>query len=335
MKTSIIDYCMAIGADPMLVQGAGGNVSWKDGNTLWVKASGTCLADAAHQDIFVPVDLPHLAGALASGDFSVTPRLRSESQLRPSIETLLHALMPHQVVVHLHVVEILARLVRNNFNDDIMGLLGSHLRWVSTGYHKPGAALAQAVSTALGSVPAAEVVLLQNHGVVIGGANVAEIKRRLRTLIVKLAAKPRRPAMSRSYESTLTVTGCEPYALVAEPFIQQLAIDTTLFNRLSSSWALYPDHVVFLGPHPACYGSVDALRTELAYAGLQPELVFVRGVGVFTKPGFSAGKMAQLRCYYDVLSRQPEESDINVLNDEQIAELLNWDAERYRMQLSN
>lgn len=168
MKEDILDYCIAIAIDLMLVQGAGGNVSWKDGDALWVKASGTCLADAARKDIFVPVDLPHLARALASGDFSVLPRLRSESALRPSIETLLHALMPHPVVVHLHAVEILAWLVRNNFRDDIMALIDSRRRWASTAYHKPGAALAKAVSTALGSANTADVVLLQNHGVVIG-----------------------------------------------------------------------------------------------------------------------------------------------------------------------
>lgn len=334
MKDDILDYCIAIGADPMLVQGAGGNVSWKDGDTLWVKASGTCLADAAHKDIFVPVDLPHLARALASGDFSVLPRLRSESALRPSIETLLHALMPHPVVVHLHAVEVLAWLVRNNFRDNIMALIDSRLRWTSTGYHKPGAALAKAVSTALGSANTADVVLLQNHGVVIGGVTVAEIRRQLQVLIDRLITKPRHPITSPLYESTLTIFGCEPYVPVMEPYIHQLAIDAILFNRLSLNWALYPDHVVFLGPRPACYVSVDALCAELMQTCWQPELIFVQGVGVFTQPGFGAGKLAQLRCYYDVLSRQPEAGDIKTLDDEQIAELLNWDAERYRMQLS-
>jgi rhamnose utilization protein RhaD (predicted bifunctional aldolase and dehydrogenase) len=74
LKDSVIDYCAHIGADPMLVQGAGGNVSWKDGETLWVKASGAWLADAARKEIFVPVDLTHLQQAIASGDFYVSPR---------------------------------------------------------------------------------------------------------------------------------------------------------------------------------------------------------------------------------------------------------------------
>ena len=57
MKKLISNFCQRIGADPLLVQGAGGNVSWKEGDDLWVKASGTWLADAVSQDIFIPVSL--------------------------------------------------------------------------------------------------------------------------------------------------------------------------------------------------------------------------------------------------------------------------------------
>ena len=50
-------FCARVGKDSMLVQGAGGNVSWKEGRVLWVKASGTCLADAKDKNIFVPIQL--------------------------------------------------------------------------------------------------------------------------------------------------------------------------------------------------------------------------------------------------------------------------------------
>ncbi len=44
-----------VGKNILLVQGAGGNSSVKHGDVLWVKASGTWLADAEDKDIFVPV----------------------------------------------------------------------------------------------------------------------------------------------------------------------------------------------------------------------------------------------------------------------------------------
>ncbi len=46
-----------VGRNILLVQGAGGNSSIKDGDVLWVKASGTWLADAEDKEIFVPVSL--------------------------------------------------------------------------------------------------------------------------------------------------------------------------------------------------------------------------------------------------------------------------------------
>ncbi len=46
-----------LGADPLLVQAAGGNTSIKQDGTMWIKASGTWLMDALSKDIFVPLNL--------------------------------------------------------------------------------------------------------------------------------------------------------------------------------------------------------------------------------------------------------------------------------------
>ena len=102
LRHEVEAYCARIGSDPMMVQGAGGNVSWKDGDVLWVKASGTWLKDALKQDIFVPVDLRSLNVGFENNNFSVQPQVVGQTSLRPSIETLLHGLMPHPMVVHLH-----------------------------------------------------------------------------------------------------------------------------------------------------------------------------------------------------------------------------------------
>ena len=57
--------------NPLLVQGAGGNVSWKEEDTLWVKASGTWLSDASAEDIFLPtVILSSYSGS--EGGFDVS-----------------------------------------------------------------------------------------------------------------------------------------------------------------------------------------------------------------------------------------------------------------------
>src|SRR5262245_21525637 len=103
-----------VGADPLLVQAAGGNTSIKDNGVLWIKASGTWLMNAESEDIFVPVRIAPLLEAVADLDpvaeqaetFTVTEL--NPSGLRPSIETTVHALMPQRVVVHVHCVETIA-----------------------------------------------------------------------------------------------------------------------------------------------------------------------------------------------------------------------------------
>jgi rhamnose utilization protein RhaD (predicted bifunctional aldolase and dehydrogenase) len=60
------------------------------------------------RDIFVPVRLGQVLEGIAGGESdpvsaAVVTELNPEG-LRPSIETTLHALLPHQVVVHTHSV---------------------------------------------------------------------------------------------------------------------------------------------------------------------------------------------------------------------------------------
>lgn len=334
LKASVIEYCAIIGGDPLLVQGSGGNVSWKDGDTLWVKASGSWLAEAAEKDIFVPVDLPHLRTAIERGDFSVTPRLQGESALRPSIETLLHALMPHRVVIHLHAIEVLAHLVRVSWQNDFQTLVNAYPNWATVGYKKPGAELAETVSLALQNTKNANVIFLQNHGIVIGGVDIEEVNHILQIVTDALRISSCHYCLSNPPVRPLNIDGQAIYYPVSDQAVHQLAIEADLFPRLRSNWALYPDHVVFLGAFSHTYADEKTLQYELRGSDEIPELIFIQGVGVFAKSGFSTAKQVQLRCYYDVLVRQHEEHVINALTTQQIGELLNWDAEKYRMRVS-
>jgi len=326
LKSSVIQYCLEISSDPLLVQGAGGNVSWKEGNILWIKASGTWLSDAADGDIFVPVDLTFLRKSIDSNNFSVSPQLTIASDLRPSIETLLHALMPHPVVVHLHAVEILAHLVRSNCEKELNSLLENFIPWIIVDYYKPGQILVAEVNKALAKNRTAKVIFLKNHGVVIGGANVDEIRQILRFLIAVLSTP-----VNKTCPSDIPISLIDRYAPAHDTALHRLALDARLFKRLQTDWALYPDHVVFLGPNAHLYQSWDDLKKVLALTNEFPEQIFIRDKGVFVTNIFSKAKAMQLRCYYDILIRQPHDAKLQSLSQNQIMDLLNWDAEKYRM----
>lgn len=327
---SVAAFCAELGHDPLLVQGAGGNVSWKEGDTLHVKASGTWLAQAVHDEIFVPVELGPLRAAMASGDYAVAPVVRSEARLKPSIETSLHALLPQRLVVHLHAVEILTHLVRADSQEALQQRLPSAVPWAVVEYRKPGAELTQAVSAALRQTPDARIVLLRNHGVVLGGGDVAEIRNTLDGLISALKTEPPPSAMAAP-SAPSPIAG---YRAISDAELADLAMDPTLFDRLAADWALYPDHVVFLGARAPIFASWDALRQHLEQHAAAPELIFIRDTGVFVRESFGPAKLAQLRCYYEVVRRQSPAQKLTSLTHEQVAELLNWDAEKYRISLA-
>lgn len=334
VKESVITYCASIGKDPLLVQGAGGNISWKDGDTLWVKASGTWIADAAEKNIFVPVDLLHIQAAIGRQDFDVNPKVLGRSALRPSIETLLHALMPHRVVLHLHSVVILSILVRKNCDEMLRSFVSQTISWAAVDYQKPGNALARAISNALALQETIDVIFLKNHGVVIGGESVVDIHRIL-TLLNDMLYQPSvsHCPTSKSGNQSQHHHGAS-YSLLPDSEMQALALNPGFFNRLESDWALYPDHVVFLGAEAQIYADWSEFHEKTQFMDQQPELLFVRDSGVYISSSFNKTKQDQLRCYYDTLSLLPSDTKLQVLSDEDISELLNWDAEQYRMSLA-
>lgn len=324
IKNAIREYCSEIGTDSLLVQGAGGNASWKENNVLWVKASGTWLAEANEKDIFVPVDLAHIRHALNNGDFSVTPKVCGEYSLRPSIETVLHALLPQKIVVHLHAIEVLAHLVRHQCEVEFRHLLNETIPWVLVDYHKPGAPLAAAISAALLKNPNAKIILMKNHGVVVGAENIVEVKKIIEKLTQTFSVK-----LTNTFLSSTAVPRHHAYHKIDDVGIQQLALNAKLFTRLQNDWVLYPDHVVFLGPKAYTYSQWPSFQEENL-----PELIFIANDGVYATSSFGRAKQVQLRCYYDVLSRQETSTALNTLTHAQIAELLNWDAEQYRINLA-
>jgi rhamnose utilization protein RhaD (predicted bifunctional aldolase and dehydrogenase) len=242
--------------------------------------------------------------------------------------------MPHTVVVHLHAIEVLAHLVRPDFERELALALDRKFNWASVSYEKPGAELARAVHGALLHVPEANVIFLQSHGVVIGGSDVADVDATLKSLIERLRIPPRAAVNFPVPDRSIDFAGHAAYSPVQDVHIQQLALDMALLKRLETDWVLYPDHVVFLGAKANVYDTVDSMKRILAISTNLPELMFVKGIGVFVQPGFSVAKNAQLRCYYDVLTRQEAGTILGSLKLEQIAELLNWDAEKYRMQVA-
>ncbi len=157
------------GADPLLVQGPGGNTSVKAGDVMWIKASGTLLADAEARDIFVAVDLPPLRDAVERDDPLADQPAQfalARDGLKPSIETCLHAVFPQRVVLHVHCVNTIAIALAKDARERLAEKLGG-FHWAFVDYVKPGARLAAKVRAA--RTADTDVVVLGNHGLIVAG----------------------------------------------------------------------------------------------------------------------------------------------------------------------
>lgn len=334
IEKHVKEFCTQIGSDPLLVQGAGGNISWKDGDTLWIKASGTWLAEAESKEIFVPVNLKHLQAALTKQIFSVKPEVMNNSGLRPSIETLLHALMPHKLVVHLHAVEILAHLVQANAKQKIQKIVGEAAEWIYVDYFKPGADLARAVSEQLIKKIDANVIFMGNHGVVIGGNDIQDVNTTLSNLIFKLKSNTLISISENSKPIRELDFLARDYVLCVDKELGLLANNDELINRLRHAWALYPDHVVFLGAEAVILEKNFKIFELDVIARSKPPFIFAIDEGVYENIAATSAQRCQLRCYFDVISRQDRIDNISRLTEQHVCELLNWDAEIFRQNTS-
>ena len=301
-----------LGSDPLQVQGPGGNTSIKDGDVMWIKASGTELANAETQDIFVAVDRNAAkAEAHGQGDGSCKQTVLDPAiTLRPSIETTFHAALDHKVVVHTHSVATLVHVAGLEGRAQAVQKLAD-LPFVMVPYAKPGLPLTREILSRV--TPDTKVVLLQNHGLICYGDTVDDVSNLIHDVETRLAM-----AVSGRQTKPPKERAPEGFEWAHESWVAQEA--WAMAHATAGSY--YPDHVVFLGP---------ALPVQ--DDGRWPAVLY-DGVGIALRVEATPSQRAMLRCLSDILARLPSDWSLDPIGLEAEAELLNWDAEKYRQTLA-
>jgi rhamnose utilization protein RhaD (predicted bifunctional aldolase and dehydrogenase) len=352
LKNSVTNYSAQLGADPMLVQGAGGNVSWKEQDTLWIKASGTWLADANTRDIFIPLALTTVKELIANNNTDLSSSCLTETSLRPSIETSLHALLPQRIVIHVHAIEVIALAVQHRAKQILTERL-SGLNWTWIDYVKPGLDLTKKIAaclshdhaTTLNHPPATcplntgtpNIIVLGNHGLVVAGDSIQEINTLLHDILSRCETQPR-DILEHATENNLNHLANEwketDYELPKDTRFHSLALNKTDLNFARLKWVMYPDHAIFLGGNAILKNDKPPRDFLLDHISYSPPCIIIADQGVVVHKNFTTGQRAMLHCYLDVVSRLTDPEDINSLDDEQINELLNWNAEKYRQMVN-
>ncbi len=318
LPQAFLEFSAELGSDFTLVQGAGGNTSIKIDDQLFVKSSGTKLMEAAHSNIFTCVPA-------ATDPYS--PIEHKKGTLKPSIETNLHLLMPQKIVAHIHAVSVIAIAVLSEAEMYFEKALNG-LSWGFIGYQKPGLPLAEEIGNLIKarSGKAPDILVLGNHGLVVGGETIAETRKLIETVVKRLSHITRQmTAAETSARPSQVVPGFVP---VAQKDAHIAANDETSF-ALAAKGSLYPDHVVFLKR-----GALGLSPNNAVPQDRETDLILIKGVGAYVPEDapLSAHEMAGALGL--IASLIPENEAVRYLSRQEEDELLDWDAEKFRQSLA-
>jgi rhamnulose-1-phosphate aldolase/alcohol dehydrogenase len=302
-----------IGAEPDLVMHGGGNTSVKITrenllgdrvDALCVKGSGWDL-DSIEPEGFPALDLAwlrRLRKLEALSDEEMVNQLRTHlfdaSAPNPSVETLLHALLPHPFIDHTHADAILALTNQPDGAELVRRALGDRVLVVP--YVMPGFRLAKLAAEIFEGRPEAEGMVLLKHGLFTFAADartsyertVEYVDRAETFLRARLrgrstvpsnstepgGARARMAQMGPVLRGLLASASGNPDQPFRRVILEQRAtqeilglLDSPQCASLASRGPLTPDHVIRTKAHhlylaqPALH-DLDALRAQLAGA---------------------------------------------------------------------
>jgi rhamnose utilization protein RhaD (predicted bifunctional aldolase and dehydrogenase) len=377
----LVDVSRYYGGNPEYVIAGGGNTSWKDGGDLYVKGSGSALGeiDAAG---FVKMDRAALARiwsrrypedsdereAAVLADM-MAARAAGEEK-RPSVETLLHDILPFLYVVHTHPAVVNGvtcslegeAAVRRLFD----GAGNVPPVWIPV--INPGYVLSAVVKNEMDGYikkhgRPAEIIFLQNHGVFIGANSVAYVKDLYRRVINGIAAEiGRKPDFSGSTgefgpSAKLFATLNEAFSAHYPdgPFIRfdrnneiaRLVRNRASFGAVSSAFT--PDHIVYAGSDPlfienaVADGEVnggaitDAVARHTARTGRPPKIIAVERVGVYSVGPHKKAADLAFALFEDAVTVAVYSEAFGgprFMPLDKIDFINNWEVERYRSNIS-
>ncbi len=293
----IVSLSNHYGKNPAYVLAGGGNTSVKDGDIMYVKASGTRLATITEEG-FVPVHRSLLLNTMDKvypsadrereasflNDVQTTLVIKDETR-RPSVEALLHALFPQKYVVHLHPTKINGLTCGQNGKTAAERLFGDEVLWIPI--CRPGYVLAKLCNEAMKAYRVetgrnVDRILLQNHGVFVAGETIEEVKNKFHSMCVAISSLGiREPEMSPEMRIDTTLgskiaaaAGYAAYVQLSGPEFVKLSKCRDAASPLLRPFT--PDHIVVCGAYPAFVENMNELSDVHGH-----RFAIVKDVGVF------------------------------------------------------
>lgn len=362
----LIAISNAYGTDEEYVIAGGGNTSWKTDEYMYVKGSGTELATIKDKG-FVKVELPKL-DKIWSRKYSedadqreeevlvdlMASRFPSEMDKRPSVETLLHALLPFSFVVHTHPTLVNGITCSRKGAETIKKLFKEKAIWVPI--INPGYILAKEVKSEIERHIARgndfpQMIFLQNHGVFVTADSVEEIdsiyKDMFKVIEAEIRTFPSTEEISVDRESLTeaekniksSIKNSVVVSAFANKDILEMSESAAAFAPLELS--MTPDHIVYYGFKPVYSDNVESLKSDISTYirehGVNPRLAVVKGVGAFAFNSSATLTETSKRLFLDDVKVAVYSSNFGghqFMPEDQIDFIRNWEVEKYRVSLT-
>lgn len=296
------------GKDNGLVLAGGGNTSAKEGNTMYIKASGTALASITPEG-FVKMDRTMLAAmfgkaypqedsareAAALADL-MAARLPGEEAKRPSVETTLHALFPQTFVLHLHPALVNGLTCGRDGEKIAQEIFGDDFVWV--GLCKPGYILAKLCDGLMKAYTErtkrdVSILILQNHGVFVAANTTAGLNELLDRVMLaigqKVMRKPdlrpggQKPAIAADITAQVSRLYGGAVFTVFDNNSEILRFSQSFESVKPLLYPFTPDHIVYCKAYPLFINGFTELeqgfREYENKNGYPPKIVIIKGLG--------------------------------------------------------
>ncbi len=363
------------GIDKDFVIAGGGNTSYKDEETIWIKASGMALADLNENELvrLSRQKLHGISGAVYSDD----PVLREEQvkvdlfgsiidpviNRRPSVETSLHELIQYKFVIHLHPTLVNGILCSRNAKNLTYKVFGESVLFVP--YTDPGYTLFKKLESDLLSYRSRfscdpKIIFLENHGSFVSADTTEEIKslytgiiQKIRELIAPVPESvplPYNPILHKVLptlrillsEGRPGIIRFRNNSLIAKFYQNQQE-----FHKISLP--VTPDIIVYcktryiyIEQSSTAEKILDSFRYQLPHFiseyGYLPRIVVIKDMGVFAIAETFLNAETCLDVYEDLIKISyyaSQNGGIKFLIPEQVAFIDQWEVEKYRRKVAH
>jgi len=364
----LIDISRYYGKDTRYVIAGGGNTSMKMKDKLWVKASGFALSTITEEG-FAVLDRSKLA-AISQKKYAQDPFKREfeikddlmeaciTTDLRPSVEASLHDLIPSKFVVHLHPTLVNGLMSANEVEKHSKRLFGEEALYIP--YTDPGYILFKEIEKQLlkyreekGRDPG--MILLQNHGIFIGGETTADIKSDYEKVFSILEAEvkkalPGGPGASDldaaeiipAIRMMLSEEGLKTVRLRNNALVEHFTSSADNFSKIRRPFT--PDIIVYCKSNYVYSdktGTTEALLKDLGGKiqafqkehGYLPKVILVRGLGLIASGDNAAGADIILDVFEDMMKISWLSESFggpHFMTDKQVQFIDTWEVENYR-----